>query len=180
MWQKQEKYSTSRESTGLVIIKWSNYSVFFILYTHGYIYLGLWSGLHSQAFTIFSFRQEKHTFSSVINSCYWRLLFKGWYAAEEGTCSGRLWPGSQAPGDRGPAAEHWHIAGAPSRYLKGLCVIYYFLKFDLHGIHHVQHLLFFYFFSFSFSFLKKFCGLWFRLFIFGIEGLEGEGTTGCM
>lgn len=118
---------------------------FHLLYAWLYLFR---PGLHSQAFTIFTFCQEKHTFSSVINSCYWRLLFKGWHAAEEGTCSGRLRPGSQASGDRGPAAEHRHIARAPARYLKGLCVIHYFLNFKLHGIHHVQHLLFFYFFFF--------------------------------
>lgn len=132
--------------------------IFFFHLLYAWLYL-FRPGLHSQAFTIFTFCQEKHTFSSVINSCYWRLLFKGWHAAEEGTCSGRLRPGSQASGDRGPAAEHRHIARAPARYLKGLCVIHYFLNFKLHGIHHVQHLLFFY--VFFFFILKEV--LWFMV-----------------
>ena len=39
--------------------------MFFILSTHDYISLGLLPGLCCYAFIIFSFIQEKHTFSSV-------------------------------------------------------------------------------------------------------------------
>ena len=48
--------------------------MFFTLSTHDYIYLGLLPGLCSRAFIIFSFIQEKHTFSSVMHFSLWHLL----------------------------------------------------------------------------------------------------------
>lgn len=97
-------------------MKWSSHSLF-ASFLHEYVYLGVCPSIYH-----FSFSQEKHAGSLVTNFSCWHLLFKGWYAAEERTCSGRHRPGSQAPRDRGFAAEHRHFPGAPSRYLKVLCV----------------------------------------------------------
>lgn len=93
---------------------------FFLLYTHDSNSLGLLPGFCCHEFTIFHFRQKKHTFSSVTPFSYWHLLFIGWYAAEERASSGWLWPGSQTPRDGGSTAKHRDIAWAPSRYLKVL------------------------------------------------------------
>lgn len=134
---------------------------FFILYTHDYIYLWLLLGLHCHSFTTFSLSQEKHILSSVINFSYWHLLFLGWYAAKERTCSGRLWSGSQTQRDRGSFAKHWYITGAPSRYLNGVTV---FLNLTCMGF--TMSSVYYSFMSLLFLFLKKFCGLWFSCIYF--------------
>ena len=136
---------------------------FLILCTHDCIYLGLLPSLGCHAFATFRFSQEKHTCSSVINSTYRHLIFKGGHAAEERTCPGRLGPGPQTPGDGGSAAEHRHFAGAPSRYLKVLCGA---VSLNLTRMGYTMSSVYYSFMSFLFLFFKKFRGLWFRCIYF--------------
>lgn len=146
-------------STRSVTVIWDSYD---------YICLGLWPSFHCHIFTVLHFSKEKHTFSHITNFCYWHLLLLGRSAAEERTRSGWLWSRSQAPGDRGSAAEHWDISRAASRYFRMLCAPVP----QTDRMYHVQHWLYFIF--------KKSLALWFFILILVVQvtcifGIEGAG-----